>query len=54
MKNLTLISTILLTFGAAAAAQNKFEAQVITVSDGDSFTFRHSDGNLDKARLLGY
>lgn len=53
MKNLILILTILLTLGVNAIAQNKFDASVVTVSDADSFTFRHSDGNLDKARLLG-
>ncbi len=39
----------LLSSCAPAYAQTAFTAQTVSVSDGDGFTFRHSDGNRDLA-----
>jgi endonuclease YncB( thermonuclease family) len=49
--NKTLISTILLL--AVCLSAQDFEGKVVAVTDADTISVTHSDGNIDRVRLIG-
>ncbi len=52
MKKL-LVVLFLFFISVTISAQSSFQAEVISVKDGDTIKIKHSDGNIDTVRLLG-